>query len=57
MPRGRLARWILTLQAYEFTIIHRKGIHNAAPDALSHQFQNSQDSSALTLENFRRLQK
>ncbi|KAG2215122.1 hypothetical protein INT45_002994 [Circinella minor] len=53
----RLARWILTLQAYEFNVVHRKGVDNAAPDALSRQFQNNQDSEALTFESFRSYQK
>lgn len=32
---GRLARWVLKLQAYQFTISHRKGKDNIVPDALS----------------------
>ncbi|SAL97626.1 hypothetical protein [Absidia glauca] len=28
MPRGRIARWILTLQSYQFTIVHKKGTLN-----------------------------
>ena len=32
---GRLARWSLKLQAYDFTIEHRKGSANVVPDALS----------------------
>lgn len=32
---GRLARWALKLQAYKFTISHRKGKENVLPDALS----------------------
>lgn len=32
---GRLARWSLKLQAFDFTIIHRKGAANIVPDALS----------------------
>ena len=34
-PTGRLARWALQLQQYEFEIIHRPGIQNGAADALS----------------------
>ncbi|XP_065368079.1 uncharacterized protein LOC135960632 [Calliphora vicina] len=45
---GRLARWALKLQAYNFTISHRKGKENIVPDALSRiEFGevNSLDSS------------
>lgn len=34
-PTGRLARWALRLQPYDFTIIHRKGKDNVVPDFLS----------------------
>ena len=32
---GRLARWALALQAYQFTIVHRAGTANANADGLS----------------------
>ena len=32
---GRLARWALALQPYQFTIIHRAGTANANADGLS----------------------
>ena len=34
-PTGRLARWAIYLQAYEFEIVHRKGIIHANADTLS----------------------
>ena len=34
-PTGRLARWALQLQQYDFEIIHRPGRQNGAADALS----------------------
>lgn len=34
-PSGRLARWALRLQHYDFTIIHRKGKEHIVPDTLS----------------------
>lgn len=34
-PHGRLARWALRLQGYDFSITHRKGSLHAVPDALS----------------------
>lgn len=33
--KGRLARWVLKLQSYKFSISHRKGKDNIVPDALS----------------------
>ena len=32
---GRLARWALTLQPYQFTIVHRAGTANTNADGLS----------------------
>lgn len=34
-PTGRLARWALRLQAFDFDIIHRKGKEHVVPDFLS----------------------
>ncbi|KAG1239029.1 hypothetical protein G6F35_000323 [Rhizopus arrhizus] len=56
MPRGRIARWILTIQSYQFTIIHKKGSLNADADALSRLSSNNQDLAELTLQGFHKLQ-
>jgi hypothetical protein len=34
-PTGRFARWIMSLQVYDFDIVYRKGNSNNAADALS----------------------
>lgn len=34
-PQGRLARWALRLQPYDFELIHRKGEAHVVPDLLS----------------------
>lgn len=34
-PQGRLARWSLRLQPFDFTLIHRKGKEHVVPDLLS----------------------
>lgn len=58
MPRGRIARWILTIQTYTFTICHRKGLLSSDCDALSRlpeEKGNSQED-ILSLENFKKFQ-
>ncbi|MCP3667793.1 MAG: DDE-type integrase/transposase/recombinase, partial [Gammaproteobacteria bacterium] len=41
---GRLQQWSLSLQEYDYTVEHRKGIHNANADALSRlHAENSPD--------------
>lgn len=34
-PSGRLARWCVKLQQFDFDIVHRRGKDNVVPDALS----------------------
>lgn len=34
-PVGRIARWALRLQQYDFEVVHRKGKDSVVPDALS----------------------
>lgn len=46
---GRLARWALKLQGFNFTIRHRKGSQNIVPDSLSRMY--SEDNSMIDAEN------
>lgn len=39
-PTGRLARWIMRLQQFDFHVIHRKGADNIVPDMLSRTVPN-----------------
>lgn len=34
-PTGKLARWTVCLQLFEYTLVHRKGFLNVVPDFLS----------------------
>ena len=34
-PRGRIARWIMTLAEYDWSIVHKRGKENSNADALS----------------------
>jgi hypothetical protein len=34
-PLGRVGRWVMRLQAFDFDIVHRKGKENVVPDCLS----------------------
>jgi hypothetical protein len=37
-PKGRLARWVVTLQEFDFETVHRAGTKNQVADALSRLF-------------------
>jgi hypothetical protein len=59
MPRGRIARWILAIQSYQFTIVHRKGKLNADADALSRlpeETMNVQTLEELSQQGYKKLQ-
>ncbi|CAB0028086.1 unnamed protein product, partial [Trichogramma brassicae] len=52
-PTGRLARWALELQQYDYEIIHRKGSQNVVADALSrlHEDDESFEIASLSIED------
>ena len=49
-PTGRLARWALELQAYDFEIVHRKGSLNYVPYALSRMYEDETDNDLASIE-------
>lgn len=49
-PSGRLARWAVKLQQYDYEIIHRKGKDHVVPDTLSRSVPVA-DSAAMVSNN------
>lgn len=54
-PQGRLGRWALRLQAYDFTIKHKPGKDHKVPDCLSRQIKPLEMSNVKV--NSRKLDK
>ena len=52
-PTGRLARWSLEIQQYDFEIVHRSGRSNANADVLSTYPYQSQTIAAISSAGFR----
>ena len=50
-PNGRVARWIMTLQEFNYNILYRKGSQNGNADALSRMHEMPEES-ALVLAIF-----
>ena len=46
---GRIARWALALQGYDFTVIHRKGVVNTNADALSRREYEKEEEEPETV--------
>ncbi len=55
-PTGRLGRWAIKLQQYDFDLIHRKGKNHIVPDALSRNLEVSEllCESAITQDDYYR---
>lgn len=49
-PQGRLARWVLRLQPYDFELIHRKGRDHVVPDCLSRAVPDSSVAEVSLVE-------
>lgn len=49
-PRGRLARWAIRLQQFDFEVIHRKGKDHVVPDLLS---RSVPEISSLTVGDYK----
>lgn len=51
-PQGRLARWSLRLQPYNFELIHRKGKDHVVPDLLSRSVPQNCDVITPSTDKF-----
>lgn len=52
-PQGRLARWALRLQPYDFELVHRKGKENVVADLLSRAIPETEALPEATLLSLR----
>lgn len=50
---GRLARWSLRLQSYDFQIEHRRGSLNVVPDSLSRVHMDGVELDILSLDKYK----
>lgn len=48
-PHGRLARWAMKLQQFNFEIVHRPGKSNTVPDALSRAVESSIEVNSINI--------
>ncbi|KAL7296181.1 hypothetical protein TKK_0010721 [Trichogramma kaykai] len=46
-PTGKLSRWSLELQQFDYIVEHRKGANNVVPDALSRLHEDESDEAQI----------
>ena len=49
-PKGRIARWVVVLQEFDYEIVHRPGKDNTAADALSRLLPDNHDEPTQDME-------
>ena len=46
-PKGRVARWVVTLQEFDYEVLHKAGVLNVVADAMSRAVKIPEDRQGV----------